>query len=96
MIPVLPTEEIARRKPDRILILPGRWRPRSWPNCLVRASGEHVSLVPCLAWRSSRDSGSPVPLHRTHAVARLPASRWRDEIRRIEDLGFSTVSVSST
>ena len=24
----------------------------------------------------------------------LPASRWRDEIRRIEDLGFSTVSVS--
>jgi probable F420-dependent oxidoreductase len=24
----------------------------------------------------------------------LPAARWRDEVRRIEDLGFSTVSVS--
>ncbi|MEV0394662.1 TIGR03621 family F420-dependent LLM class oxidoreductase [Polymorphospora rubra] len=39
---------------------------------------------------------APLPFRFTASMPGLnrPASRWRDEIRRIEDLGFSSVSVS--
>ena len=94
-IPIVGPAEIDRRRPENILILP--WplaseisgqlsSARAWKARLFVAI-PRLGLIPSIDRRPFRFI-APMP------SLDLPPARWREEIRRIEIFGFSTVSVS--